>query len=253
MKCKPYISRGLAFLKKIRPADIYRTLPALIYPENLYCLCCGDTIDPKTRIHSLCDKCIKEISWVSDNPYSSSMNDYSFDELFVCCIYGHRSKQMVETLKFRNGRYAAKPMAKLIAERVELSFCGSRENVCKNYDCISFIPMTKEKQQRKGYNHAQLLAKYTAKELGLPLADLLKKPSETPPVKLAGRNERKLILEGAFELRDPLPSPHLRVLLIDDVFTTGATANEAAAVLKRAGCSKVGIAAFASGSGQSHK
>ncbi|MBR0416342.1 MAG: ComF family protein [Firmicutes bacterium] len=240
---------GLALLKKIHPAKTAGLLLDFIYPENLYCSCCGDAIDRKTRIHSLCDKCIKKITWVSDNPYESSMDDMAFDELYTCCIYGYYPRQMIQKLKFGEGRYLAKPLGKLMAERVLLSFGGDREKLKKSYDLVSFVPMAKEKQSGRGYNQAKLLAKSMAKELDLPMEDLLEKPKETPSMRLADKYERRTMLKGAFKVKKTAELKGKKVLLADDVLTTGSTANEAAMELKKAGCSFVGIAVFASGNG----
>ncbi len=239
---------GLALLKKIHPAKTAGLLLDFIYPENLYCACCGDVIDRKTRIHSLCDKCIKKIRWVSDNPYESSMDDMAFSELYTCCIYGYYPRQMIQKLKFGEGRYLARPMGMLMAERTALSL-GSCEAVAKAYDCVTFVPASKEKMRERGYNQSYLLAKVIAKELGLPLEELLIKPKETPSVRLAGRYERRTMLEGAFKLRKGARAQDKRVLLVDDVLTTGSTANEAAKTLKAAGCKRVDAVVFASGNG----
>ena len=225
-----------------------------IFPENLYCACCGDSIDRRTRIHSLCDSCIKKISWISDNPYASSMDDLAFDELYSCCIYGYYPRQMIQKLKFRGEGYLARPMSKLMAERVLLSFGNDREKVRSAFDCICCIPSAKEKQLERGYNQAKLLAVFTAKELGMPFEELLTKPEETPSVRLAGRWERQAILEGAFRISKNASSLiGQRVLLVDDVLTTGSTANEAALTLKAAGCSRVDVLVFACANGMAVK
>ena len=272
---KPVGSWGLAERKKGDPADIFAFLPDLIYPENLYCACCGDMIDRRKSIHGLCTGCIGKITWVSDNPYESSMDDFSFDRLHVCCIYGYLPRQIVHRFKFKGARYLAKPLAKLIAERVLADFGNDIEKLRASYDCVSFIPSSEKREKSRGYNQSRLLALYTAKELGLPVYRLLIKPKETPSARTAGRQERRSILAGAF-LWDPgkdgLPGDRLarlfgakkkeapsgasavsfrklRVLITDDVLTTGSTASEAAKTLKEAGCLKVGVAVFASGNG----
>ncbi len=178
------------------------------------------------------------------------MDDLAFDELSSCCIYGYYPRQMIQKLKFRGEGYLARPMAKLMAERVLLSFGNDREKVRSAFDCICCVPSAKEKQLERGYNQAELLAKFTAKELGIVFEDLLTKPCETPSVRLAGRRERQAILEGAFRVSPKAGSLiGKRVLLVDDVLTTGSTAGEAARTLKAAGCSRVDALVFASGNG----
>ena len=142
-------------------------------------------------------------------------------------------------------------MAKLMAERLLLSFGNSREEIRRSFDLICFVPSTKEKMLERGYNQAYLLAKYLSKELEIPVASLLRKVKDTPPARLAGRLERRDLLEGAFAISGESASVEGKsILLADDVFTTGSTANEAALTLKAAGCSRVSVIVFASGNGK---
>lgn len=241
---------GLAYLKDMGPVKLLKALPDFLFPENLYCACCGDSIDRKTRIHCLCDRCIKKIQWISDDPYLSEGEDLAFDGLFSCCLYGYFPRQMVFKLKFKGARYLARPLAKLIADRVLLSFAGDYGEVKDSFDLVSFIPCSKERYLERGYNQAELLAKYVSKELEIPMKTLLLKPKETPSMRLAGRNERKTILENAFMISKKAEDlKGKRILLIDDVLTTGSTASEAARTLKDAGCKSVHVAVFASGTG----
>ena len=240
--------RGLALFNNLRPAGLYEILPGLVYPENLYCASCGDMIDRRTRIHGLCDRCIEKIEWISDDPYASSLNDLSLDALLSCCIYGYYPRRIVHRLKFEEARYLARPLGRLMAERALLEYGGSKETLQETFSCVSYIPSSKKKLRERGYNQAQLLAKYVSKELGLPLKELLIKPEETRSARLSGKIERGFILEGAFRAvtREEIPE---RVLLVDDVLTTGATMSEAARTLRAAGCKKVTALVFACGTG----
>lgn len=106
------------------------------------------------------------------------------------------------------------------------------------------VPLSAARERERGYNQATLLARVIATTAGLPLgAGLLRTRATRPQVGLDARARRENV-RGAFAWGGtPLPAPHL--LLIDDVLTTGATADECAAVLKAAGARWVGLLAVA--------
>lgn len=239
---KSLINGGLAYLKKLDPAWANALLD-LIYPENLYCACCGDAIERTTRIHCICDKCAGEINWINDNPFESSMDDFSFDALLACCIYGYLPRQIIHKLKLGGRTDLAKPVGRLMAERVRMEGDADFDEIC-------FIPSSREKLQKRGYNQAQLLAKEVSRRLGIPLAAYLIKPAETASMRLSSGEERRTMLEGAFAVDPEKGSPkNKKILLVDDVLTTGSTANEAARILKIEGAKSVCVLVFASSAG----
>ena len=101
------------------------------------------------------------------------------------------------------------------------------------------MPMHWRKQWERGFNQARLLAEPVAKRYGLTITDHLRRTRYTKPQ--AGLNEaqRRNNLKNAFQVRRPEQVAGRRVLLIDDVFTTGATLRAAAEVLKAAGAAHV--------------
>lgn len=208
----------------------------LLYPENLYCIVCGDTID-RNHIHSLCDKCIENIHWLSDNPYATSMDDFFFDDLFPCCIYSFYTRSVI--LKFKSGdTYLCKPLGKIMAERLPN----------KNYDAIVFVPSSKERIKQRGYNQAKLLAKEISKITKIPLLDALEK-QETSQMKKASRIDRLTKLQGSMNVKDNQLSAikDKRLLLVDDIVTTASTVNEASRVLKSSGANRIDVLCFACG------
>lgn len=222
----------------------------LVYPENIYCACCGDTME-SSRIHGICDKCAAEINWLQDNPFRSSMEQFSFDELIACCVYGFFPRRIIHKFKLGGCRYLAKPLGRLMADRVHI--------YCKNkspkglFDCICFVPASKEKLRKRSYNQAELLAKEISRELQTELLPLLIKPEETPSMRLSAGWQRRTLLEDAFDVNPKTKSPEgLSILLIDDVLTTGSTASECARTLKAAGAKKVTALVFASSSGSGY-
>jgi len=105
---------------------------------------------------------------------------------------------------------------------------------------VAAVPLHRRQKKRRGYNQAALLAKQVAKHVDKPFeAGLLKRMRDTPSQTQLSPKQRIKNVKGAFSVRHKkLPG---RVLLVDDVYTTGATVNECAKVLKRAGCKTVEV------------
>lgn len=101
------------------------------------------------------------------------------------------------------------------------------------------VPLYSKKLRKRGYNQAELLAKFLAKQVQLPVASLLERTKKTHTQVGLNKTERKANIAGAFQVNKKVKQPPSAVLLIDDVLTTGSTLSEAASVLKRAGVKKV--------------
>jgi ComF family protein len=220
-------------------AGVLRRLIHLMYPDNIYCMRCGDTIDP-SRIHGLCDVCIREIPWAPENPFRSYMDEFAFDDVWPVARYGAHVRGMIHALKLHGQTYIAANLGKLLAERVRLAAAP--------YDLITAVPLHREKQKRRGYNQAALLAEYAAGELGAPYrADLLEKRRATGSMRLADSRTRRQMLAEAFRVPDRSRSAAAgrHLLLVDDVCTTGSTADACARALKEAGAARVTLLCFA--------
>ena len=108
--------------------------------------------------------------------------------------------------------------------------------------------------EKRGYNQAELIAEALGKRLALPVdKKLLKRKVNTRPQKDLGPAERKANLNNAFISKGRLEGGN--VLLVDDIYTTGATVDEAARILKKAGADRVYflVIAIGSGAGQTHE
>ena len=107
-------------------------------------------------------------------------------------------------------------------------------------DSITWVPLSCRRLRKRGYDQAELLAKGIGKRLGLPPVRLLKKRRDTPPQSKTGSAEkRRANIAGAYTCLRPEQVAGKRVLLVDDIVTTGATLSEAAGVLKKAGAVEV--------------
>lgn len=117
---------------------------------------------------------------------------------------------------------------------------AERVHVLLNIDLVMPVPLHFKRLRHRGFNQALLLADRMSEHYGITLSydNLARVRSTRPQVELTGE-ERVKNVAGAFSLRRPEDVTDKHILLIDDVFTTGATMNECAAVLKRAGASQV--------------
>jgi ComF family protein len=115
----------------------------------------------------------------------------------------------------------------------------------QQFDVIVAMPLHWRKKLLRGFNQSELLARSVSRRTGIPIVNALRRRKGTAPQAGLTRAQRRTNVAGAFEVRkrDLVNGRH--VLLIDDVFTTGATAGACSAVLKRAGAKRVSVLTLA--------
>jgi ComF family protein len=110
------------------------------------------------------------------------------------------------------------------------------------------IPIHPDKRKTRGYNQAELLAEYFCHYIGIKLySNLLLRQTNTQPQHELSAQAREANLATAFAINPEHPRPTQPVLIVDDIYTTGATARAAQSVLQQAGLSVVGILVVATG------
>jgi ComF family protein len=120
------------------------------------------------------------------------------------------------------------------------------ERLCaKHFDVLVPVPLHPARQRERGFNQARLLSELLSVEVSIPSKLHLDRIRYTTTQTALDRSERMENLHNAFRLRKNADVRGLRVLLIDDVLTTGSTVNECARVLKRAGALSVHAATAA--------
>jgi predicted amidophosphoribosyltransferase len=169
-------------------------------------------------------------------------------------------------MKYRDKPHIARYIAEAMADR------AAGEPEIENADIIIPVPMHAAKKRRRGYNQTELIAAHLAKLLALPYAsDVLVKTMATETLSTKNRDERLLALSDAFAIAPapnahpsaPAPDAHpqapasnahpsvplrgKKILLIDDVFTTGSTADACTRTLLLAGAAAVNLFVFATG------
>ncbi len=203
-----------------------------------HCLFCRDLLTVKAE-YPLCSNCLPsyhpggrvcplcEGFFRGKAPCSCFERARPLQALFTIALYDHRWRRLVHDLKYRKRCQVARP----------LGFWLAREMAVQGYfrfDLVVPVPMHKIRHRERGYNQSALLARNVAKALNIPCREQLVKHRHTPSQTSLSRRIRHEHLKGVFRCKPGL-APGAAVLLVDDVYSTGATMKEAASVLQRQG------------------
>ena len=145
---------------------------------------------------------------------------------------------LIHKLKFGNGGY----LARVFAEEMYLLYLKNRFDA----DLITFVPMTDKAIKKRGYNQSLLLAENLGKLLDIPVEVLALKKEETQKQEGLSRKERLVNLEKAFRVTKKKLIKDKKIMIIDDVSTTGATVQALAKRFKKAGATAVYVITIAS-------
>jgi ComF family protein len=159
-----------------------------------------------------------------------------FDTVYTFGSYEETLRQLIHLFKYSQVRPLARPLGALLARAIP------REH---RFDLIIPMPLHWRKRWSRGYNQSELLAREISRRWGVPLSKPVRRVKATAPQAGLTHSKRRLNVRAAFAVRKGTSLAGLRVLLIDDVVTTGATASACAQTLKRAGASHVAVAAIA--------
>ena len=186
------------------------------------CTLCGAPFVSAVLPEHLCGECMKR--------------ERSFSIARSAGLYEGTLLEAIHLLKYRGRVPLARPLASILAVTVD----------CADYDIITPVPLHRRRLQERGFNQSLLLARYLAKEsrLSLDYVNLRRTRATAPQTGLQGR-ERKSNVKRAFSVKKSMAFAGKRVLLVDDVYTTGATVTECSRVLKAAGAREVGVLTLA--------
>ena len=226
-------------------------LTDLIFPRN--CILCHQ-YDEETNENPLCRSCQEKIPY-NHPPFcvrcSRHLEAYSpeglchdcqkrlpdFDLAWGFTLYKPPMRELIQSFKFQNKTCLRKTfthIAQTFLERYPLSF--------QEFDAIIPMPLTPTRLRERGYNQALLLAEGLSQILRLPcLTDQLERVRHTPRQSDLGEKERWTNILGAFRMKPLSAIAGKKIILVDDLLTTGSTASQAAQTLMAAGAVKVGI------------
>lgn len=217
-------------------AGVADMLLDLLYPDPIYCICCGNIVD-ESRTYGLCDHCVRHMVWDLGPP-----KDIGGMEAMRCCQYGIYERTIIFSLKYNGKRYIARHIAEMMRDKL------IHENRDRSYDIIVPVPLHKRKERQRGFNQTALIGKYLSMELGIEcVPEALIRVKETRPMRGLSPKEREENIAGCFALGEQAEEQlkGKRILLLDDFYTTGSTANECRKMLLGAEPESVSLIAFA--------
>ena len=214
-----------------------RGLSAALYPAAVTCDVCGAELTAETR-YTLCAECMTKLPRITGHrclvcgvPINDEA-DYCLrcqrtESVFRRNVsplrYDGEGRQLVHMLKFGGKKYIARLLGAMMADE----FLSSGEEC----EIVVPVPMSEKEVKRRGFNQSELLAADIGERLGMPVLPALAKVKDTPPQKELTGKDRAENLKGCFALRFGEYVKGRKILLVDDVFTTGSTANECARTL----------------------
>ena len=213
---------------------IQTTLLDLFFPSK--CALCG-----KIGVHGVCDACEKALPRMDETLREGA----GFGKCAVPLRYEGAVRDALLRFKFRGVQSVAEALGPILAQ------CAAEE-LGGAFDVVTWAPVSDKRRKTRGYDQARLLAEATAKVWGEKPVQLLRKRRDNAPQSGLDAPERRGNVIGVYEAVQPELIQNARILLIDDIITTGSTLGECARVLREAGAAGVVCACVASATTQSH-
>ncbi len=199
---------------------------ALITPP--VCEKCGRPLRLESIGRKICEQC--------------NETRYYFSKARSVAVYEGALREYLTELKYRYRPDLGEALGVLLVEWVK------NHHEYQKMDLIIPIPIHRQKLMARGYNQAELLANPLQRYLGIPIKnDIILREKITLSQNALHKEQRFINISKAFRVLDAKPLEGAKVLLVDDIFTTGATVSEAARVLIRAGAYEVKVLTLAGG------
>ena len=236
----------------------WELLAEVLFPANIYCISCGSMIT-RDRAYSLCDKCMEDIHWITGRScskcgkalnddyngstcYSCMIREHRFVRGISCMTYGLLERQMILDLKYNGKGYLGTVFGEIMADRLAVEGLET--------DLIIPVPVHKLRKKKRGYNQTQIMAAQLSRISGIPMREhALIRSRNTALLRSMNPMERESAMKGAFLVPDSEVKyiQGKRVLLIDDIITTGATLDACTDALLGRGAECVYVMTLAAG------
>lgn len=205
--------------------------------QNWFCKECNDHLFQNSKLRSSCPRCGQNESIRKCSCHISW--DYPFEKIYSIFDYDEHVQLIVKNIKYHGKKKLASALASYSPHITELK---------NSFDSIIPVPLHWTRFQKRGYNQAEWFAKGIAEHTGLTLlSNVLVRTRTTGTQTSLDRTERRNNMKKAFKVLDSIKETvtEKRMLLTDDVVTTGATTASCAEALLNAGCKSVSVVSIA--------
>ena len=204
--------------------------------ENLFCEDCFKNLPLNSG--SICAHCGRSLDAPTNFCDDCKGTETSYKTARSCFYYAPPIDGLIRKLKYSNKKYLVEVLGVFLTSSF-LQFFTEAEYV-------TFVPSTKKSKRKRGYNQAELLANEVARRAGVICLDLLEKTQDTVRQATLDKKQRLKNIKGTIKVRNRALVKGKTVVVIDDVLTTGATAETVSSVLKKAGAKTVYMLTVAS-------
>ena len=225
----------------------------LIFPKNIKCMFCTGELN-QNSYNVTCENCLETLPFITNDCercgsqigenqtgvcLKCKNTNYYFNQAKSVFVYVDKPLNVVHNLKYNGKKFLAEYMVKYMLD------VYAKWNAF--VEIVTYVPMFKQKEKARGYNQAKLLAEEFSKNVNIPCYNLCSKVVDTSSQTQLDNKARMKNVEDSFafnnEFKDTVNGK--RILIIDDVITTGATTSEISKVLKAAGAKECYVLSFA--------
>lgn len=194
------------------------------------CILCNTIITSDT---CLCRKCNDKVFMLDDIQMTTVKNENFLGNCLAPYLYEDRIQKLIIDFKF----YQKPQYGKLLGEKLAQAFIV--KEIAVNCEVVTCVPISKERLKQRGYNQAEMVAKCVAKQLGIPYKDCIVKIKHNKEQHKLHVEDRKENVKGVYDMAEMKHITNKKVLLVDDIVTTGYTLAECASLLMASGAKEV--------------
>ncbi len=209
-------------MESLKKALIF--LLQILYPKQ--CLICG-----RLGQDTICSKCYNTLKIEAKVEQDKNK---TFNKHLYIFKYEGKIRNLIIDYKFNDKPYLNELFVKIILKN---------EKICrkiKKYDIIIPVPIHKKRKNERGYNQSELIARKLAKNLNVELVtDSLIKQKNTLPQSTLSKKQREENVKTVYKIQNKQKIENKKIILLDDIYTTGATAEECSKILKQNGAKEI--------------
>jgi len=215
-----------------------------IYPPK--CPVCAKILSADNKY--ICPECFEKLKLIGEDACPSCgaalglsgicfncENDFSFESNIAFFEYNETMREIIHSIKYGKKAHKMIALASIMAEHA-----GDKLDNYSDFDIIIPVPLHKKRFRKRGFNQADIIGEKIAELTGVKLeADICERKVDTAPQSLTGSGSRRQNVEGIFDLKANIDVKGKKIILADDIFTSGSTLNSLSNMLKELGAETV--------------